>query len=187
MPSRPPPAYPQPSALCLHRVLNLLVASLSPSLFAQRIEELSAEVREFVAVEDAKVIPVSAHTGYGLDTLRTTLAAALVQHSTPAATPPGRRSDIEASEGFGLETRRLVESLPASPEVPGGEGGSEAGVAGSEGGGLHAVEDARGEEVEVVMADSPEGAATATVLDYTSSAKTGKVLVSVRAGADYPP
>lgn len=28
------------------------------------------------------------------------------------------------------------------------------------------------------MADAPEGAATATVLDYTSSAKTGKLLVS---------
>lgn len=110
-------------------------------------------MREFVAIRDAKVTPLSAHTGHGLDSLRTTLTSALSQPSS------------ETPDAFGLEAPE-VEEGGAEAEVPpavvrdGEEDGEEGGV-------------------EVVMADAPEGAATATVLDYTSSAKTGKVLVSI--------
>ncbi len=171
--------YPPPDAFAAY--ITDSSPLFLPPLSAQKIEELSAEVREFVAIEDAAVIPISAHTGYGLDSLRTTLAAALVQHPTLAPTPPERQPGVEASEGFGSESGAAAESLSAS-QVPGAEGGAGDAVAGSQDDALSAVGGAPRGEFEVVMADAPEGAAMATVLDYTSSAKTGKVLVSFDVG-----
>lgn len=125
-------------------------------------------MREFIALRDAKVIPLSAHTGHGLDSLRTTLAAALSQHSMSSSKHPLR---IGTPDAVGLE----------APEVE--EGGAEAVLAGSQAEVPAAVgragDDGEEPDVEVVEADAPQGAATATVLDYTSSAKSGRVLVSV--------
>ena len=115
-------------------------------------------MREFVAIRDAKVIPLSAHTGHGLDSLRTTLAGALSHPSTGTPYALGLKA-LEIEEGV---AEAVLDGSAA--EVPATAG--RAGEDGEQGG------------VEVVMAEAPEGAATATVLDYTSSAKAGKVLVS---------
>ena len=120
----------------------------------QRVKDLSAEVREFVAIQDAKVIPLSAHTGHGLDSLRTTLAATLSQ---PGIGTPGV---------LGLEAPDVVQGVLVRSGAQVRAVAAGAGRDGEEG------------DVEVVVAEAPEGAATATVLDYTSSAKTGKMLVS---------
>lgn len=128
--------------------------------FLQRVKDLSEEVKEFVGTENAKVVPLSAHTGYGLDNLRASLAAALGRIPPPseplASVGPPKRSSIfdspETADGARLGTpeSRLVVSEPAE-----------------------AVD-----ADEEVIPEAPEGAATGTVLDYTSSAKTGRLLVS---------
>lgn len=133
---------------------------------------MSTEIREFVAIQNAQVLPVSAHTGSGLNDLRTSLAAALSQdrpHSTrlpSVETPKG--SEVRQHEGH----PRPEDSV-----------GSSCAAAATDGSGKSVSTPVRlGEGVqgaEVVVADAPKGAATATVLDYTSSAKAGKVLVSV--------
>lgn len=58
----------------LKRCLRLV----SPScLLYQRLADLSKELREFIALEHAQVLPISAHTGYGLDKLRAALVNTL--------------------------------------------------------------------------------------------------------------
>lgn len=134
-------------------------------------------MREFVAIRDAKIVPLSAHTGQGLDSLRITLAAALSQRSTSPKHPPS----VETPDALGLEPQQHGPPTSASEAPQVEEGGAEAVVVGPVSEVPAAVGRAEedGEEgVEVVMAEAPEGAATATVLDYVSSAKTGKVLVS---------
>lgn len=67
---------------------------------------------------------------------------------------------------------------PSLLEVSTSEGGTPAALPGSE---TDLSETAAGAGAdEIATMEAPEGAATATVLDYTSSAKTGKLLV--RAG-----
>ncbi|CAB1120457.1 unnamed protein product [Ectocarpus sp. CCAP 1310/34] len=144
---------------------------------AQRVKELSAEVREYVAIQDAKVLPLSAHTGFGLDNLRTSLADALNQSFPQKERVYPTMADLE---GFGLQPGQSetfpdlgipgVDPDPAPPVRP---TESEVAVAA----GVHSAEGGSAGGVEVVMAEAPEGAATGTVLDYTSSAKTGKMLL----------
>lgn len=145
---------------------------------SQRVKELSAEVREFVAIQDAKVLPLSAHTGFGLDNLRTSLADALSQTFPAMECVHPTEAD---PEGFGLQPGQSETSpdfgiprVDPDPAPPVGPAGSEVAAAA----GVDRAEGGSAGEGEVVMAGAPEGAATGTVLDYTSSAKTGKVLVS---------
>lgn len=137
----------------------------------QRLDELSRQVREYVAVEDAQVLPLSAHTGIGLDSIRTALASALGRHPSFAveATPAGRNASPLPSGPRELE-ERCPSGTSGADKTPGVKVGLKA--VGSE------TLDATEPECGVDMAEAPEGAATATVLDYTSSAKTGKLLVS---------
>lgn len=145
---------------------------------SQRVKDLSAQVREFVAIQSAQVIPLSARTGHGLDNLRTSLAAAL--GCSPTASEPPTPS-IENPESPKLEP--LQEQRPADSEAQRIDDREVATIAAEPGVVSDPAVDIRAEdgtlEMEVVMAKAPEDAATATVLDYVSSAKTGKVLVSV--------
>ncbi|CAN0052680.1 unnamed protein product, partial [Ectocarpus sp. 12 AP-2014] len=150
---------------------------LPDEVAAQRVKELSAEVREFVAIQDAKVLPLSAHTGFGLDILRTSLADALSQTFPPKECVHPMMAD---PEGFGLQPGQSgatpdlgIPTVDPDPAPPVGSTGSEVAVAA----GVHSAEGGSAGGVEVIMAEAPEGAATGTVLDYTSSAKTGKVLL----------
>ncbi|CAM9222679.1 unnamed protein product [Ectocarpus fasciculatus] len=150
---------------------------LPDEVAAQRVKELSAEVREFVAIQDAKVLPLSAHTGFGLDNLRTSLADALSQTFPPKE---GVHPTTADPEGFGLQPCQSetapdlgVPRVDRDPAPPVGPTGSEVAVAA----GVDSAEGGPSGGVEVVMAEAPDGAATGTVLDYTSSAKTGKVLL----------
>ncbi|CAM9259184.1 unnamed protein product [Ectocarpus sp. 4 AP-2014] len=150
---------------------------LPDEVAAQRVKELSAEVREFVAIQDAKVLPLSAHTGFGLDNLRTSLADALRQTFPPKDRVHPTMAD---PEGFGLQPGQSETSpdlgiprVDPDPAPPVGPTGFEDAVTA----GIHSAEERSAGGVEVVMAEAPEGAATGTVLDYTSSAKTGKVLL----------
>ena len=146
-------------------------------VYPQRVKELSQEVREFVAIENAKVLPLSARTGHGLDDLRASLAAALSR--TP---PPSQRPLCVET----LEHPRLDAAEPEKPsplEMGDGEVGVPAALTGDETELFETAEGVHGEEIAVM--EAPEGAATATVLDYTSSAKTGKMLV--RADMSPPP
>lgn len=137
----------------------------------QRLEELSRQVREYVAIEDAQVLPLSAYTGMGLDSIRTALASALGRHPPPAvaglpatetASPsPSVPQEIEERCLSGVSGADMTSGVKVGPETVGSE-----------------TLDASGPDCGVSMAEAPEGAATATVLDYTSSAKTGKLLVS---------
>ncbi|CAN0573742.1 unnamed protein product, partial [Ectocarpus sp. 12 AP-2014] len=83
-------------------------------------------------------------------------------------------------EGFGLQPGQSetspdlgIPGVDPDPAPPVGLTGSEVAVAAD----VHSAEGGSAGGVEVVMAEAPEGAATGTVLDYTSSAKTGKVLL----------
>lgn len=150
------------------------LVSASPCIggFFQRVKDLSTEIREFVAIQNAQVVPVSARTGSGLNGLRTSLAAALSQHPSPSERPPSNGSP----ECSGSETR---DQGPPALECPAGSRWASAATDTSGNRGSTTVgsdDDIRG--AEVVVAEAPEDAATATVLDYSSSAKTGKVLVS---------
>ncbi|CAM9255833.1 unnamed protein product [Hapterophycus canaliculatus] len=142
----------------------------------QRVKELSAEVRDFVAIQSAQVIPLSARTGYGLDNLRSSLAAAL-GHNPPASERP--RSSTESPGSPESEPTRKQDS--AGSEAPTIDGKEAATARAGPGSALGPTADARAEgdglEVEVVVAEAPADAATATVLDYISSAKTGKMLL----------
>ena len=133
------------------------------------MKELSQEVREFVAIENAKVLPLSARTGYGLDDLRTSLVAALDRR------PPPHQSRLSMDT---LERSRPHAVEPESPsplEVAQSEAGAPTALPGRE---TEFSETAEGVGTdEIAIFEAPEGAATATVLDYTSSAKTGKLLV----------
>lgn len=149
-------------------------ASPCTAVSLQRVKDLSTEIREFVAIQNAQVLPVSAHTGRGLNDLRISLATALSRDDPP---PSERPPSVETPECSRLETRH--HESPLRLEDPGVASCDAVATGGSGNGVPTAVrigEGVRG--IEVVMAEAPEGAATATVLDYTSSAKTGKVLVS---------
>lgn len=134
------------------------------------MKELSKQVREFVAIENATVLPLSAHTGHGLDDLRTSLAAALGRRPPPHERPLPGVGTVEHSKPEALEPES-----PSPLEVSKSEGGTPAALPGSE---TDLCETASGVGAdEIAIMEAPEGAATATVLDYTSSAKTGKLLV----------
>lgn len=137
----------------------------------QRLEDLSRQVREYVAIEDAQVLPLSAHTGIGLDNIRTALASALGRHPSFAVeAPPAARNASPLPSGPRELEERCPSGTSGADETPSVRVGLK--TVGSE------ALDAAEPDCGVAMADAPEGAATATVLDYTSSAKTGKLLVS---------
>ena len=133
------------------------------------MKELSQEVREFVAIENAKVLPLSARTGFGLDDLRTSLMAALGRKPPPCESPVSLET-LEHPRPDALEREN-----PSPVEVTKSEAGALGALPGSETG---LSETAEGVDTDdIASIEPPEGAATATVLDYTSSAKTGKLLV----------
>lgn len=133
------------------------------------MKELSQEVRKFVAIENAKVLTLSARTGRGLDDLRTSLVTALGQR------PPPHESRLSMDT---LEQSKPDAVEPENPpplEVAKSESGAPAALPGFE---TEVSETAEGVGTdEIAIMEAPEGAATATVLDYTSSAKSGKLLV----------
>ncbi|CAM9105762.1 unnamed protein product [Scytosiphon promiscuus] len=149
---------------------------LPDEVATQRVKDLSTEVREFVAIQSAQVIPLSARTGYGLDNLRTSLAAALGHNSTAVGNPtPGMGNPDSIEPG---PSQKQPAAGYQSPTVDDREAVTPtAGTAGVSVPTGDAEARGDGPEVEVVMAEAPEDAATATVLDYVSSAKTGKVLL----------
>lgn len=137
-------------------------------------------------MENAQIQPISAHTGKGLDNLRSSLAAALGRRQpqpqpltlSSERHPPSTDTHKEPSDQTFQETGDHS-ALPG--ESPGTEGlSSDGGVGVRSETDFSETEDEEGGDasVEVCMAEAPENAATATVLDYTSSAKTGKVMVS---------
>lgn len=130
-------------------------------------------MREFVAIKSAQVIPLSARTGYGLDDLRTSLAAALGHESLASgrSTPSVERPETPKS-GSSRKQNHADSELSKVDAMTTAAGPGSVSVSTAD---LRAEGDEP--EVEVVMAEAPEHAATATVLDYRSSAKTGKVLV----------
>lgn len=112
-------------------------------LLYQRLEDLSKEAREFIALEHAQVLPISAHTGYGLDKLRLALMSTLgCKTGSSEGDPTIKKTPNKEAE----ETDDHV----------------------------HVGKDALGDTV----VEGPARAATATVLDYVNSAKTGKMLAS---------
>lgn len=117
---------------------------------AQRLKSLSQEVREFVATESAQVVPISAKTGHGLDHLRQAVAASLLSGDDAYENPEAGRSETVKSEVAGS-------SQPPSRSVS-----------------LTIRSETADSAAEV---KAPVGAATATVLDYVSSAKSGKVML----------
>ncbi|CAN0309544.1 unnamed protein product [Pylaiella littoralis] len=139
---------------------------------AQRVKDLTTEVGEFVAIQNAQVLPVSAHTGSGLGDLRASLAIALSQQPSPSEHP----LSVENKECSGSETSQRKDHSPLADPVD----SSWAAAATDRLGTSVSMAAGSGEGVqgfEVVEAEAPGGAAAATVLDYTSSAKTGKVLL----------
>lgn len=134
----------------------------------QRLKDLSDEIREFVAIEDAQVLPLSAHTGFGMNGLRGSLAAALgTRASHCTATPTAETTTSSVQNHLERESSETVvgPALRKSPDE------DETGVKSTEYEGVDG-------DMDVCMAEGPPGAATATVLDYVSSAKTGKLMVS---------
>lgn len=127
-------------------------------LIHQRLKSLSQEVREFVATESAQVVPISAKTGHGLDHLRQAVAASLLSGDDAYENPEAGRSETVKSEVAGS-------SQPPSRSVS-----------------LTIRSETADSAAEV---KAPVGAATATVLDYVSSAKSGKVMVSEKIGRMY--
>jgi Fe2+ transport system protein B len=65
----------------------------------QRLAELTAELHEFVALDGAPVVPISAVTGAGMDSLRSTIATALRQPgiTTAATTCAGHDIAVDAA------------------------------------------------------------------------------------------
>lgn len=122
----------------------------------QTLQDLSKEIQEFVALENAQILPISAQTGRGLDDLRVALASALPRQPYPSE----RLSSIDP---VGLSAYD-----PLGPEESAAQETGTSGIPDSE----------AGKAIRVAVAEAPEGAATASVLDYTSSAKTGKMMVS---------
>lgn len=163
---------PTPSSSCT--IAPRVAASSCTADYLQRVKDLTTEVGEFVAIQNAQVLPVSAHTGSGLGDLRASLAIALSQQPPPSEHP----LSVENKECSGSETSQRKDHSPLADPVD----SSWAAAATDRLGTSVSMAAGSGEGVqgfEVVEAEAPGGAAAATVLDYTSSAKTGKVLVSV--------
>lgn len=103
------------------------------------------------------MLPISAHTGYGLDKLRAALVSTLGRESGSSAGSPTIENDLTQNKG--LEEKE--DQTPVDKDsLAFGSG------------------DRGSERTGVSVVEAPEGAATGTVLDYVSSAKTGKMLVS---------
>ncbi|KAG5187545.1 hypothetical protein JKP88DRAFT_307344 [Tribonema minus] len=150
------------------------------SLATQRVRKLARELHEFVALNGAPVVPVSAVTGAGMDDLRRTISAVLSEQMQA-----GAAVDIGSSGGGGESESAADVAATGSDACEGTNGVRATGADAADPGGRPA-EGAVTAKIAAAAAAAAEPA-QASVIDYVTSPQLGaRMTLLVHAGALAP-
>jgi translation initiation factor IF-2 len=148
----------------------------------QRLAELTAELHEFVALDGAPVVPISAVTGAGMDSLRSTIASALRQPgiTTAATATTDDAAAATATETSATETTTTdtatSDSATAAVQQPGKKSKQNKSAAKHSSTSVQQQQQQQQQQQEGFISggDVP---AMASVLDYVSSPQLGTRMV----------
>jgi translation initiation factor IF-2 len=141
----------------------------------QRLAELTAELHEFVALDGAPVVPISAVTGAGMDSLRSTIASALRQPSITAAATSVDNDATETTAATATAGTATSDSTPAAVQQSGKKSKRKQNAAKHSSTGIQQQQPQQQQQQQgAVSSDVP---AMASVLDYVSSPQLGTRMV----------
>jgi translation initiation factor IF-2 len=149
-------------------------------LHVQRLAELTAELHEFVALDGAPVVPISAVTGTGMDSLRSTIASVLRQPgiTATAGTAAGTTAATEITTATATATAgtSTADSTTAAVQQTGKKGRQKKSATKHSSTSLQQQQQQQ-QQQQLGVVSSDDVPAMASVLDYVSSPKLGTRMV----------